>query len=33
MDNIQYFNGDDVKASVVGTIAGMLLNNYDWQNL
>ena len=31
MDNIQYFNGDDVKASVVGTIAGMLLNNYDWQ--
>ncbi|WP_455645093.1 single-stranded-DNA-specific exonuclease RecJ [Methanosphaera sp.] len=31
LDNIQYFNGDGIKASVVGTIAGMLLSNYDWQ--
>lgn len=31
LDNIQYFDGDGIKASVVGTVAGMLLNNYDWQ--
>ena len=31
LDNIQYFDGDGIKPSVVGTIAGMLLNNYDWQ--
>lgn len=31
LDNIQYFNGGDIKASVVGTVAGMLLSNYDWQ--
>ncbi len=31
MDNIQYFNGEGIKTSVVGTVAGMLLNNYDWQ--
>lgn len=31
MDNIQYFDGDGIKASVVGTVAGMLLNSYDWQ--
>ncbi len=31
MDNIQYFDGHEIKTSVVGTIAGMLLNNYDWQ--
>ncbi|OED30732.1 single-stranded-DNA-specific exonuclease RecJ [Methanosphaera sp. WGK6] len=31
LDNIQYFDGDGIKASVVGTIAGMLLSNYDWQ--
>lgn len=31
LDNIQYFNGDGIKPSVVGTIAGMLLSNYDWQ--
>lgn len=31
LDNIQYFDGTGIKASVVGTIAGMLLSNYDWQ--
>ena len=31
LDNIQYFYGDGIKPSVVGTIAGMLLSNYDWQ--
>ena len=31
MENIQYFNGEGIKPSVVGTIAGMLLSNYDWQ--
>lgn len=31
LENIQYFDGSGIKASVVGTIAGMLLNNYDWQ--
>lgn len=31
MDNIQYFDGTGIKPSVVGTVAGMLLNNYDWQ--
>jgi RecJ-like exonuclease len=31
LENIQYFDGDGIKQSVVGTIAGMLLNSYDWQ--
>lgn len=31
LENIQYFDGSGIKPSVVGTIAGMLLNNYDWQ--
>lgn len=31
LDNIQYFDGTGIKPSVVGTIAGMLLNSYDWQ--
>lgn len=31
MENIQYFDGSGIKPSVVGTIAGMLLSNYDWQ--
>ena len=31
LENIQYFDGTGIKASVVGTVAGMLLNNYDWQ--
>lgn len=31
LDNLQYFNADGIRANVVGTIAGMLLNNYDWQ--
>ncbi|MCD7782158.1 MAG: DHH family phosphoesterase [Methanosphaera sp.] len=30
-DNIQYFDGGEIKPSVIGTITGMLLNNYDWQ--
>lgn len=31
LENIQYFDGSGIKPSVVGTIAGMLLSNYDWQ--
>ncbi len=31
LDNLQYFYGEGIKPSVVGTIAGMLLSNYDWQ--
>lgn len=31
MDNLQYFYGDGIKPSIVGTVAGMLLSNYDWQ--
>ncbi len=31
LENIQYFNGEGIRPSVVGTIAGMLLSNYDWQ--
>ena len=31
LDNLQYFYGENIKPSVVGTVAGMLLSNYDWQ--
>lgn len=31
LDNIQYFDGGDIRSNVVGTIAGMILNNYDWK--
>lgn len=31
LDNLQYFYGEGIKPSVVGTVAGMLLSSYDWQ--
>ena len=30
-DNLQYFNGKDIRSNVVGTIAGMVLNKGDWR--
>jgi RecJ-like exonuclease len=31
LDNIQYFDGNGIKSSVVGTIAGMILSYGDWR--
>lgn len=31
MGNIQYFDGDEIKSQVVGTIAGMILSYGDWK--
>ncbi|MCI5867301.1 MAG: DHH family phosphoesterase [Methanosphaera sp.] len=31
LDNIQFFDGGDIRANVVGTICGMLIGQYDWQ--
>ncbi|MCC7554222.1 MAG: DHH family phosphoesterase [Methanobacteriaceae archaeon] len=31
LENIQYFNGEDIRAEVVGTIAGMILSLGNWQ--
>ncbi|KZX10333.1 DHHA1 domain protein [Methanobrevibacter curvatus] len=30
-ENIQYFNGEGIKSSVVGTVAGMILSYGDWK--
>ncbi|MFU2192174.1 single-stranded-DNA-specific exonuclease RecJ [Methanobacterium sp. MZD130B] len=31
MNNLQYFNGNQIKSEVIGTIAGMVLSNGDWK--
>lgn len=31
MNNIQYFNGSEIKSNVIGTIAGMILSYGDWK--
>jgi RecJ-like exonuclease len=31
LDNLQYFYGEGIAPSIVGTVAGMLLSSYDWQ--
>ncbi len=31
MQNIQYFDGNDIKSEVIGTIAGMVLSYGDWK--
>ncbi|MGL4669177.1 MAG: single-stranded-DNA-specific exonuclease RecJ [Methanobacteriaceae archaeon] len=31
MDNLQYFDGDGIKSTVVGTLAGMILSYGDWK--
>ncbi|MGL6298457.1 MAG: single-stranded-DNA-specific exonuclease RecJ, partial [Methanobacteriaceae archaeon] len=31
MDNLQYFEGDGIKSTVVGTVAGMILSYGDWK--
>lgn len=31
LKNIQYFNGDEIKTEVVGTVAGMILTQGDWR--
>lgn len=31
MQNLQYFEGDEIKSEVIGTIAGMILSYGDWK--
>lgn len=31
MNNVQYFNGSEIKSEVIGTIAGMILSYGDWR--
>lgn len=31
MNNLQYFNGSEIKSEVIGTIAGMILSYGDWR--
>ena len=31
MNNLQYFNGNQIKSEVIGTIAGMVLSSGDWK--
>ena len=31
LKNLQYFNGNEIKQEVVGTIAGMILSQGDWK--
>lgn len=31
MDNLQYFEGSEIKSEVIGTIAGMILSYGDWK--
>jgi len=31
MKNLQYFQGNEIKSEVIGTIAGMILSYGDWR--